>query len=573
MSGFVVRASRCDTTRADCGLSKHARRDTPHSQMSRFGVVVVGAGVNGLGTARRLAEEGLQVVVIERLGEIGGIWTQFANDTSRSQNHEPAYRLGKRPGAEDYTTKPNVIADLRRDAVAAGVSVRCGCEVVRVEDTPAEADVRLFFRRSSSEEEPQLLLCSEVIFCTGSLQHPRDPALVDERSFGGPVVLGVGSAVNAVELRGKVVAVIGMGAFAIENARLALLSGAAHVHMVARRRTHVTSRFLRVLNILSTDAFFRRRSDGGEDGVLLPSLGLDRDAMMDQQYSRCDAGDSRPEASDLSSTTPWTTSDIFFLAHKLGRLSVTKGTVGRLAPGRVIVTQGGSSSGGGYNSAVDPEAEELELSCDVVIKNLGFEGLDPGDQMGGVCEIVGRRTCRLLWITPRILCFRHQTDLPRLSRRDVRRLTATAMAAEAREAAAAVGASQQLQVGRQPPQPQLTEAAPQLQPEPEPEEQDDAQGIQWNAPAKQHNSSGEDWLGPNWVGSASHGNGVWTEIFLHYRRRPAALAKLLAVLPVTALSATTLATVSRGIQLALSGKSVSASEIYLSSYVSNFWPQ
>eukprot|EP01046_Picozoa_sp_COSAG06_P076905 COSAG06_NODE_24772_length_653_cov_0.812274_1_plen_47_part_10 len=45
-------------------------------------VVVVGAGVNGIGTARRLAAEGLAVTVLERQGEVGGIWSEFANDTS-----------------------------------------------------------------------------------------------------------------------------------------------------------------------------------------------------------------------------------------------------------------------------------------------------------------------------------------------------------------------------------------------------------------------------------------------------------------------------------------------------------
>ena len=71
-------------------------------------VVIVGAGVNGVGTARRLAEEGLDVAVLERQAEVGGIWSEFANDSSRSQNHEPAYRLGASVGVEDYTQKPQV---------------------------------------------------------------------------------------------------------------------------------------------------------------------------------------------------------------------------------------------------------------------------------------------------------------------------------------------------------------------------------------------------------------------------------------------------------------------------------
>ena len=60
-------------------------------------VIIVGGGLNGIGAARRLRAEGLGVVVLERQAEIGGIWTEFANDSSRSQNHEAAYRLNGTP--------------------------------------------------------------------------------------------------------------------------------------------------------------------------------------------------------------------------------------------------------------------------------------------------------------------------------------------------------------------------------------------------------------------------------------------------------------------------------------------
>jgi hypothetical protein len=59
------------------------------------------------------------------------------------------------------------------------------------------------------------------------------------------------------------------------------------------------------------------------------------------------------------------------------------------------------------------------------------------------------------------------------------------------------------------------------------------------------------WVGPNWVGSAPHGTGVWTEIFLHFRERQEALADLFTRLPRTALSATGGADISRGIRTVL----------------------
>jgi hypothetical protein len=61
-----------------------------------------------------------------------------------------------------------------------------------------------------------------------------------------------------------------------------------------------------------------------------------------------------------------------------------------------------------------------------------------------------------------------------------------------------------------------------------------------------------DWVGPNWVGSASHGCGVWTELFLHFRRHPDALAALFEELPRTALSATGGSDIGRGMRTVLS---------------------
>jgi hypothetical protein len=236
---------------------------------------------------------------------------------------------------------------------------------------------------------------SHVIFCTGSLQNPHNPRLCGEDDFAGSVVLGLGSAVNDLDFAGKTVVVVGMGAFAIENARLAMLSGVKHVHMVARTRVGVTARFTRVLNILSSSAFYHPHGEGR--GEALPPF--DRRLLMDLQYAVTGADAAKPDNTDASST-PWTTSDIFFLGHALGRLTVHKGSVDRLTTGMAMVKLGDDG--------------QVQIPCDVVVKNMGFSGVDVNDKMGGVCEVVGHRTCHPpIWITDRVLTFRHQTDLPR----------------------------------------------------------------------------------------------------------------------------------------------------------------
>ena len=48
---------------------------------------------------------------------------------------------------------------------------------------------------------------------------------------------------------------------------------------------------------------------------------LDREELMRRQYALSGAQAAWPSASERTST-PWTTSDIFFLGHALGRLTV-----------------------------------------------------------------------------------------------------------------------------------------------------------------------------------------------------------------------------------------------------------
>ena len=50
--------------------------DTP----TKCDVIVLGAGISGLVAAKCLRESGLSVVVLERTGEVGGLWTFREND-------------------------------------------------------------------------------------------------------------------------------------------------------------------------------------------------------------------------------------------------------------------------------------------------------------------------------------------------------------------------------------------------------------------------------------------------------------------------------------------------------------
>lgn len=47
---------------------------------STVDVVVIGAGISGLAAAKCLQDDGFKVTVLERSGDIGGLWTYREND-------------------------------------------------------------------------------------------------------------------------------------------------------------------------------------------------------------------------------------------------------------------------------------------------------------------------------------------------------------------------------------------------------------------------------------------------------------------------------------------------------------
>lgn len=47
---------------------------------STVDVVVIGAGISGLAAAKCLLDDGFKVTLLERSGDIGGLWTYREND-------------------------------------------------------------------------------------------------------------------------------------------------------------------------------------------------------------------------------------------------------------------------------------------------------------------------------------------------------------------------------------------------------------------------------------------------------------------------------------------------------------
>ena len=206
----------------------------------------------------------------------------MANGSSRVQVAEPNYRLIEENITESFTPQGDLLQQMHelvaRDRFTA--KIRFGCVVTSARtvdaagretlDDTAAAGVRVSFIANSAGNAKQhstVLAKDHVLFCTGGLQTPRDVQLPGEHEFGGDVILGINSQVDHTLLEGRRVAVLGMGAFAVENARTALLRGATHVTMVARHYGLVLPRLLVGLGTIQAgaDALFR---SGGNTAAL-----------------------------------------------------------------------------------------------------------------------------------------------------------------------------------------------------------------------------------------------------------------------------------------------------------------
>mmetsp|Transcript_13724 Transcript_13724/g.39161 ORF Transcript_13724/g.39161 Transcript_13724/m.39161 type:complete len:547 (-) Transcript_13724:42-1682(-) len=387
----------------------------------RTQTVIVGAGVCGLQAASRLSREGLgDFVLLEKQLSKGGVWSSFANKSSRVQISEVCYRPRAEQVLTDFTPQEEILSEMeevcRRDDIHG--KMRLGCDVISVRDLEGEGvEVRY---RDASGLECRLLATEHVLLCTGGLQEPRLLQFSGEDTFRGDVILGIGSQIDRTALAGKHVAVLGMGAFAIENARTALLAGAKHVTIVARTLALVIPRMMMLTgtfgigtSLYTNDGPARVQQPPGEaksggDAKAAKKRAAARKMreqqimfLLSQPYRHASAEHLMPasvKSGDLGKffagkegvRVP-TCSDIFFLALKLGLVDVVHGEVDSFATDGLQVREN-------LGEDAQPGGALRHVPCDVAVKCFGFEAPDRH-----LAALVGREHIRSpLFITERV---------------------------------------------------------------------------------------------------------------------------------------------------------------------------
>ncbi|WP_245773826.1 flavin-containing monooxygenase [Pseudonocardia ammonioxydans] len=199
-----------DMLAEDMGFVPAPARTAPPTEIT---AVIIGAGVSGMLAAIRLAEAGIEHVVLEKNDDVGGGWYEntYPGAGVDTPSHLYSYSFFPRNWSTHFGKRDEVQQYLRD--VADGHELRerieFGTEVVEaVHDeesgnwTTRTADGRAFVSRI-------------LISATGALNRPRVPAIPGLDTFTGRI-FHTAQWPDDVDLDGRRVAVVGAGASAMQ---------------------------------------------------------------------------------------------------------------------------------------------------------------------------------------------------------------------------------------------------------------------------------------------------------------------------------------------------------------------
>jgi monooxygenase len=214
--------------------------------VEHFDVLIVGAGLSGIGAAYHLQEQcpGKTFVVLEARDEIGGTWDLFRYPGIRSDSdmYTLGYRFRPWRDAKSIADGPSILEYVRDTARENGIEkkIRFGHRAVRAEWSSEQARWTLEVQLAESDEI-KTFSASFLLMCSGYYRYDEGytPAFAGSESFGGQIVHPQHWS-DDIDYANKRVVVIGSGATAVTLVP-ALAQDAAHVTMLQRSPTYIVS--------------------------------------------------------------------------------------------------------------------------------------------------------------------------------------------------------------------------------------------------------------------------------------------------------------------------------------------
>lgn len=200
-------------------------------------IAIIGAGFAGLTTARHLTDFGHQVVVFEKVGDVGGVWSKTRLYPGVStQNGKDTYHLSDHPMPASYPEWPSgqqVQAYLQSYADRFGLM-----PMIRLNTTVTAArqhDDGRWHLSAIGPDGPVEQVFDRLILCNGIFSTPMMPGFEGEEAFraGGGMICHSSEFLDMEQARGRHVVVVGYGKSSCDIA-MGLAGAAASMTVVAR---------------------------------------------------------------------------------------------------------------------------------------------------------------------------------------------------------------------------------------------------------------------------------------------------------------------------------------------------
>ncbi|MES2337543.1 MAG: NAD(P)/FAD-dependent oxidoreductase [Pseudomonadota bacterium] len=212
-----------------------------------FDVVVVGAGISGIGAGYHLQTRcpDRSYVILEGRADLGGTWDLFRYPGIRSDSDMYTLGYGFKPwtDAKAIADGPSILAYLRETAAENGIDrrIRYGHRVTNAAWSTDTATWTVVAERGDAAERVEFT-CNFLFMCSGyyNYHQAHTPAFPGVDRFGGTLVHPQFWP-DQLDYAGKRVVVIGSGATAVTLVP-EMAKTAAHVTMLQRSPTYVVSR-------------------------------------------------------------------------------------------------------------------------------------------------------------------------------------------------------------------------------------------------------------------------------------------------------------------------------------------
>jgi hypothetical protein len=307
-------------------------------------VVVVGAGVTGLYAANQLSKTSLSYMVVDQSDVIGGIWSRYANSTSQVNTSEGGYRLIEKAvrSNRDHSTTREILEDI--SDLARGVSdkihLKTRVDWIEKTDDTYQLSMRNGKQSASVSSEGVILAINDRV------GEARSVEWKNQDIFRGEILSGISDEAKDLEWKGKKVVIVGMGAYAVENARTALEQGARHVTVVCRRHGTVCPKIIDYLNFATPyDESFKHDKKSNMRNMLLWKKLYDQSGATQPE---CWPAKIKHDGHTIS------VSDIWFIGHYLNKIKTISGSIS-----------------GMYETGVTVDHRH-RLDADVVLNCVGF---------------------------------------------------------------------------------------------------------------------------------------------------------------------------------------------------------